>query len=214
VPTDSISALESFRSHGYAVIGGLIATDRTVRLRDHLAARAAAGTLRMRGDDQVPGTPHVYGDPEIDALMQDIKPAVEIHSGLSLHPTYSFARIYKNGDVLPPHRDREACEISISLNLGQEPSAPWPLNIGEQHAPFAAMLGPGDGVLYKGMELTHWRNAYQGSRMFQVFLHYVDANGPHAGEKFDSRASLSNPFQPEMTGLLGRFMVPRLTDLT
>ena len=77
----------------------------------------------------------------------------------------------------------------LSLNLGQEPEAPWALYIGDQDAPFAAKLSPGDALLYKGTELTHWRDAYEGERMFQVFLHYVDANGPNAAEKFDSRAS-------------------------
>lgn len=211
MPTDPISTVETFRSNGYAVIRGLVAADRVARLRDHMAARAAAGTLRMNGDEQVPGTPHVYGDSAVDTLMQDIKPLIEAHSGLKLHPTYSFARIYKKGDVLAPHRDRDACEIFISLNLGQEPDVPWPLNIGEEDAPFAAMLRPGDVLLYRGPELTHWRDAYQGERLFQVFLHYVDANGPHAGEKFDSRASLGNAFTPEMTGRLASIQVPRLT---
>ena len=73
------------------------------------------------------------------------------------------------------------------------------------------MLRPGDALLYRGMEFTHWRDPYQGSRMFQAFMHYVDADGPHAGEKFDGRASLGNAFKPEITGVLGRLMVPGLT---
>jgi hypothetical protein len=211
VPPDPTSTIEAFRTDGYAVINGLVSADHVARLRDHLAARADAGSLRMGGDDQVPGTPTVYGDAELDALMQDIKPLIEAHTGLTLHPTYSYARIYKRGDTLAPHRDRAACQISISLNLGQEPDAPWALYLGDETTPFAAMLGPGDVLLYRGVELTHWRDAYQGERLFQVFLHYVDANGPHAGEKFDSRASLGNAFKPELTGRLAQFFVPGLT---
>ena len=176
-----------------------------------MAARAKAGTLRMAGDDLVPGTPTVYGDAEVDALMQDIKPLIEAHSGLKLHPTYSYARIYKKGDALAPHRDRDACEISISLNLGQEPDAPWTLYIGSENAAFAAILGAGDALLYRGTELTHWRAPYEGERLFQVFLHYVDADGPYAEEKFDRRASLGSAFMPEMTGLLTSLLAPNLT---
>ena len=51
----------------------------------------------------------------------------------------------------------------------------------------------------------------KASRVFQAFMHYVDANGPHAGEKFDGRAWLGNAFKPEYTGRLARLMVPGLT---
>jgi hypothetical protein len=203
----STATSEAFRANGYAVVRGLVSSDRVAQLRDHLASRAATGTLLMN-DKQVPQTPSVYGDAQVDALMQDIKPLIEAHTGLALHPTYSFARIYKKGDHLAPHRDRAACEISISLNLGQEPDEPWALNIGEEA--FAALLHPGDTLLYRGMDLTHWRNVYPGDRLFQVFMHYVDANGPHAGEKFDSRASLGNAFKPEYTGRLAPLLVRNL----
>lgn len=212
MPPAPASVIEAFQTGGYAVIKALVPLDRVTQLRDHLARRAKAGTMLMAGDEQVPGTPNVYGDAQLDALLQDIKPLIEAHTALELHPTYSFARIYKKGDILEPHRDRSACEISISLNLGQEPDTPWALNIGDENAPFAALLRPGDALLYRGPELTHWRDAYEGDRLFQVFLHYVDANGPHAAEKFDGRASLGNAFQPEITGRLTNLMVPRLTD--
>lgn len=205
--------VEAFRTDGYAVITALVPADRVARLRGHLAARAKAGLMRMGGDPQVPGTPTVYGDAEVDALMQDIQPQIEAHTGLKLYPTYSYARIYKKGDTLAPHRDRAACQISISLNLGQEPDAPWPLYIGDKDAPFAAILRPGDVLLYRGMDLTHWRDAYQGERLFQAFVHYVDADGSHAHEKFDGRASLGNAFKPETTGKLAQMHMPRLTDV-
>ena len=211
MPPDPASVAEAFQTHGYAIINALVPQDRVARLRDHLAAREKAGTLLMFGDDLVRNTPTVYGDSETDALMLDIKPLIEAHTGLQLHPTYSYARIYKKGAVLAPHRDRPACQVSISLNLGQEPDTPWKLFIGDEDAPFTATLGPGDVLLYKGMELTHWRAPYEGERLFQVFIHYVDANGPHAAEKFDGRASLGNAFKPEMTGVLTRLMVPSLT---
>jgi hypothetical protein len=211
MPSDPASIVEAFQTNGYAVIDAMVPQDRVARLRDRLAAREKAGTLLMIGDQLVPNTPTVYGDAETDALMQDIKPLIEAHTGLQLHPTYSYARIYKKGDTLAPHRDRPACQVSISLNLGQEPDTPWTLWIGDENAPFAAKLRAGDALLYKGMDLTHWRDAYEGERLFQVFVHYVDANGPYAGEKFDSRASLGNAFKPEITGLLTRLMVPSLT---
>ena len=213
MPPDPTSIAEAFRNEGYAVIRGLVPAERVAKLRGHLDARAKAGNTMIAGDDLVRNTPTVYGDSEVDALMQDIKPSIEGYTRLRLYPTYSYARIYKNGDVLEPHRDRPACEISISLNLGQEPDMPWALYIGDRDAPFAAILRPGDVLLYKGVELTHWRDAYEGTRLFQVFMHYVDADGPHAGEKFDRRAALGSAFAPEMTGVLTSLMLPtKLTE--
>ena len=136
MPPSLASVSEAFRKDGYAVIPGLVPADRVKRLRGHLEARAKAGTMLAAGDELVRNTPTVYGDPHVDALMLDIKPLIEGHTGLKLHPTYSYARIYKKGDVLEPHRDRVACEISISLNLGQEPDVPWALYIGDKARAF------------------------------------------------------------------------------
>lgn len=203
-------ASEAFARQGYAIARGLVAPTRVEMLRQHLERRAAQGTMSQK-DDQVPQTPAVYGDGEVDRLMQDLVPALEAQTGLKLFPTYSYARIYKRGDALAPHRDRSACEISISVNLGQVPDAPWALHVGEDG--FAALLAPGDALIYRGCELTHWREPYEGDSVVQAFLHYVDQNGPHAGEKFDSRPSLGNAFQPEVTGRLRPFtllpLVPR-----
>jgi hypothetical protein len=52
----------------------------------------------------------------------------------------------------------------------------------------------GDAVLYRGMEVEHWREKYtEGQWQAQVFLHYVDADGPHADQKYDGRTSLGLP---------------------
>jgi hypothetical protein len=39
---------------------------------------------------------------------------MEKHTKLKLIPTYSYARIYKKGDVLHRHKDRFSCEISTT----------------------------------------------------------------------------------------------------
>ncbi|MBO0716964.1 MAG: hypothetical protein J2P55_06475, partial [Rhizobiales bacterium] len=142
------------------------------------------------GDSQVPNTPAGYGDSTFDGLLEYLRPRIEESSGLSLLPTYSYFRLYKRGDALPRHRDRPACEISVSLNIGQKPSDPWPLFVESDRESYAALLNPGDGLLYRGIDLFHWREAYRGEALGQVFLHYVDRDGPHADQKFDGRPTL------------------------
>ena len=58
-------------------------------------------------------------------------------------------------------------------------------------------MEPGDGVIYRGCEVEHWREAFnapEGAWQTQVFLHYVDKNGPYGDFcKFDSRPALGLP---------------------
>ena len=142
------------------------------------------------GDLQVPHSPGAYGDPAFDGLLEYLRPKIEALCGLALHPTYSYFRIYKRGDVLAPHTDREACEISVTLNIGQEPADPWPIYLQRDGCRQEFVLQPGEALLYRGCDWEHGRDVYPGDRLVQVFLHYVDRNGPHAALKFDGRKSL------------------------
>jgi len=103
-------------------------------------------------DRQVPMTPGAYGDPAFDGLVEYLRPRVEVHSGLRLLPTYSYFRMYKRGDVLERHRDRPACEISVTLNIGQKPLSPWPIYVQGEGEPNGAELKPGDALIYRGLE--------------------------------------------------------------
>ena len=49
----------------------------------------------------------------------------------------------------------------------------------------------GDGVLYKGCQIEHWRTPYQGKWQSQVFFHFVDAKGAFKEYIFDKRKSLT-----------------------
>jgi hypothetical protein len=48
----------------------------------------------------------------------------------------------------------------------------------------------GDIIIYKGSDLYHWRDAYQGSEQINAFMFYVRSNGPRAELKFDTRPLL------------------------
>jgi hypothetical protein len=185
-------ARQAFAQHGYAVLPGLLETSLAEFFWTYVHVKFASQMLPRR-DRQVPNTPAAYGDPTFDGLLEHLRPRVEAQSGLHLLPTYSYFRLYKHGDVLERHRDRSACEISVSLNIGQTPAAPWPIYIEKDAGPFAALLSPGDALLYRGIECLHWRDRYEGSQLVQVFLHYVDRDGPHADQKYDGRRSLMSP---------------------
>ena len=152
-----------------------------------------ASRLLLSADPQVPNALSGYCDPAFDGLLEHLRVRIEERSGLRLLPTYSYFRLYSRGNVLNRHRDRPACEISVSLNIGQIPPQPWPIYVEGTSGPFGALLAPGDGLLYRGIDCFHWREPFQGTRLVQAFLHYVDRDGPHAAQRFDGRKTLMRP---------------------
>ncbi len=181
-----------FGRQGYVVLPRLIEPALADFLWSYVHTKFGS-MLVTSSDRAVPNTPAAYGDPTFDGLLEFLRPRIETSAGLALYPTYSYLRLYKRGDVLRRHRDRPACEISVTLNLGQIPAEPWPIYVERDARPYPASLSPGDALLYRGCDCFHWRQGYQGARLAQVFLHYVDRNGPHADQKYDGRMTLMRP---------------------
>ena len=75
-------------------------------------------------DEQIPNTYSHYCDIAMDTLLQGLHQKMEKETGFKLQPAYSYARIYKQGDILHRHKDRYSCEVSTTLNLGGDP---WPI---------------------------------------------------------------------------------------
>ena len=159
-------------------------------------------------DQQVPNTYSHYSDMVMETLLMKVLPRMQKETGLQLVPTYSYARLYKKGDILKRHKDRPSCEISTTINLG---GAPWPIFIDDTgsdnvvdeykniHKPDApkgtkVLLEVGDMLVYSGCELEHWREPFEGNICGQVFLHYNHVNGPFANKNmFDGRPKLGLP---------------------
>ena len=132
------------------------------------ANSSAAGT-----DEQVPNTPSLYDDPAMKNLQHYFLYDMKQHTGENLEPTFCYLRVYKNGDILHRHTDRDACEYSISLTLKREQTDDiWPLYL-ETDEVHKVCLEEGDGLIYKGVENPHWRDKFEGERLAQVFLHYA-----------------------------------------
>jgi hypothetical protein len=187
-----LSSAEEFAKSGYAVIRSAIPDDRRQFLFNYVST-VFGRSVAPAGDGQVPGTPFAYGDFAAEGLLKSVQPDIENHVGLALFPTYSYLRLYKHGDSLKAHVDRPACEISASLCLGYMPDEPWPIWVENSGNAVSVSLLAGDMLIYRGMDVPHWREAYAGQRLAQVFLHYVDRNGPHSEWKFDKRPGLRAP---------------------
>jgi hypothetical protein len=117
-----------------------------------------------------------------EGMMVTLLPLVQSITGKRLFPTYSFVRFYYKDSVLHRHRDRPSCEYSMTMCIESDPE-PWPIFVDG----VGVSLNPGDLVVYKGCDAWHWREPYKGNRTIQIFMHYVDANGPYSNFHYDRR---------------------------
>jgi PKHD-type hydroxylase len=134
-------------------------------------------------DNQVIGSAAYYNIPAASTLLGMLLPFVQNEIGKELLPTYAYCRIYNFGNELVPHTDREACEWSVTINISQTHN--WPIYMEDEPID----IQTGDGVIYQGNCIKHYRKPFEGVEYIQLFLHYVDANGPYADEIFDKGRS-------------------------
>jgi hypothetical protein len=126
----------------------------------------------------------------METMLLHLHKLIQENTGLTLYPTYSFYRVYRNNDKLDKHTDRPSCEISATMcfNYGYK-DYNWPIFMGDTKV----ILNPSDLVIYKGCELDHWREPLvynEPTWHVQGFFHYVDVNGPYANYKYDGRESI------------------------
>ena len=125
-------------------------------------------------DSQCPLSQAIYGLHKdlLDTMTDKMSELTEYE----VLPTYTYCRRYEENDILKPHTDRPSCEISVTICLKNE-VAPWAFHWVDG----TVMMEAGDAVVYPGWKYVHWREPNDsGGRVWQVFLHYVDKNGPYA----------------------------------
>ena len=164
-------------------------------------------------EGQVDGSTSRYWYPQYRNIHTGIRLKLEEIIGRKLYNTYYYDRFYNPGQELTKHADRDACEISVTVHVStnlEGEDADWPIWVktpdtytdetkasvlvpGENRA---VILQPGDGMIYKGCERPHWRDAMPTPRRrkrdiilrrkereyyyHQIFFHYVLADGQRA----------------------------------
>ena len=158
-------------------------------------------------EGQVDGSLARYWHPQYRNAHTGIRRKLEKIIGRTLYNTYYYDRYYFPGQALTKHADRDACEISVSIHVSTnlpDKLKDWAFKIktpdtytddkktavlvpGEERS---AILNPGDGLLYKGCERPHWRDAMPTPEKVedapkeyyyhQIFFHYVLQDGQRA----------------------------------
>jgi hypothetical protein len=212
MPYRKMSKNEFFEKNGYLYVPGLIINPENLYVpRPKESGQYNYYKNRMDKYDycpnemQVPGSLARYNIPIYRELHFLVKNEIEKKLGMDLHPTYFYDRFYSPGQVLKRHSDRPACEISVTLQISTTLKNPWPIwfELPDGSESYV-LMNNGDGVIYRGCEREHWRDAMpdevplwkktiaklRGKEIeqthHQIFLHYVDANGPYVHCSFDA----------------------------
>ena len=163
----------------YQIVRGLISPDTAhivcTNLLDEVLQKNAVGGK---------GFPSAEHDQTLNFVSNDILLVLhtlltsrveEITGNTKLYPTYYYGRTYLRGADMFAHKDRCACQNSLTMNLGQ--SHAFPFCIEKENGEYEEIdLQPGDAVIYRGCEWNHYRPVFEGYWYTQIFLHWVDGS--------------------------------------
>ena len=195
-----------YSANGYALIDGLLQPELAKALLEELWQDVHSEKVRFSfaEDTGLVSTrcTEMHGSryPPLKTFLWGVTPYISMLAARPLLPSYCFFRLYKRGDLLRVHSDRNECEHSLSLTLGYSDAKIWPLEIGRAQvsgaAGFAGDFGeeemvrlpmqPGDAVLYRGTSRRHGRTTPNpNSWSAHLFMHWVDAGGPYRDRAFE-----------------------------
>ena len=169
-----------FYSKGYEVVRNLIPKDKIKEQFER--ANKLKGSQYI--DLQVPFSLAFYNNGTLRENHDYIHSIMEKVTGLKLDKTYYYWRKYFTGSILRLHTDRPACEYSVTICIGGDPWDIWLLDLDENA--IKVNLEPGDGLIYKGCQITHWRGKFKGTNHIQAFYHFVDRYGINRFQKGDN----------------------------
>lgn len=107
---------------------------------------------------------------EIEQKMHEWIPTAFSFSKSSLYGV----RVYREGHILAPHVDRDPLISSAIINIDQEVTEPWPLEvIGHDGFAHNITISPGEVILYESHSIIHGRPfALKGRYYANVFVHF------------------------------------------
>ena len=163
---------------GYTVLRDLLPRAHLQTLRGYLEHLYANGYMAP-GPRPAERRDVLHNQPVLRFLHHQLVRLIQRLVAAPIKPSYSFLSRYREGAVLSRHVDREQCAWNLSVVLDQDPEPgrdrAWPIHFDVQGSVHTALLGIGDGVLYSGTDIPHWRDALPlGQRVTVGIFHFVD----------------------------------------
>lgn len=174
--------IEDLERNKFLVVKNFISEERAKSLSEEY--RNYCKDNNLSGDRQVENSSANGDYISFLELLCEKTPEVSKIIGETVLPTYAYSRVYRNGNTLKKHTDRDACEVSLTLHLDGDKE--WIIYVETPKKSIAPIrLKSGDALLYMGCEAPHWRNEFEGTYYTQVFLHYVKSRGKRSYTYFD-----------------------------
>ena len=163
--------------NNYLIVDEFISETRAKELFNFFKSESQKNPQKFVADKQCPNSLAMYNfKPFLELLVEKIPFMSEQLEELML-PTYTYARLYVNNEILKKHTDRPSCEISVTLHLDSD-GTEWPIFFTRPNGEVVSCnLKPGQAVIYLGTISEHWRDKFEGKEYGQLFLHYVRSKG-------------------------------------
>lgn len=126
-----------------------------------------------------------------DSILLYCKHIIEKIWGIEdMVPSYSYSREYYRGAELKIHRDREACQYSMTLTMSKRGEGNTFLWFSENEDKSDAIpidLDEGDAIIFNGGHeyggKWHWRDPLEIDSLVQLFIHYVHPDTPELADR-------------------------------
>ncbi|MFE6286346.1 sulfotransferase [Streptomyces sp. NPDC057877] len=172
-------AADDFARTDMCRIGPALHPAHRATLLDYYERLISTGSWPL-GDAQVQGRYGWHNESLSRFFHHQFRDLVSRLAGRPVRPSYSYVSAYRGGAVLDRHTDREQCEYTVSLLLGE--SGPgidggWPLSLQTPQGRVSVVQRPGEAVLFRGTRVPHWRPPLpDGSTHTSLLFHYVPAD--------------------------------------
>ena len=129
--------------NNFMILDEFIPRDDALKLAEIFKADCERADLP--GDQQAPNSYSIYNYKQALELLCNSTNRVSEIVDEPVLPTYTYARVYKEGSVLEKHKDRPSCEVSLTLHLNGD--KPWPIWIKNKEGKNVCVeLNPGDAL--------------------------------------------------------------------
>lgn len=167
-----------FAERSYCVVPDVLAPPHTAALARYYRELIASGRWAL-GDEQVARRHGWHNESVARFFHHQLTGFVGAIVGEPVCASYAYVSAYQQGAELEPHVDRKQCEYTLSVIIDETGgrSVSWPLWFLAGDERSAVTLELGEGVLFRGHDLPHWREAapMPGLALSTLLLHYVPA---------------------------------------
>jgi hypothetical protein len=168
-------AARAIRRNGYGSVSGLIHEFHIDALRKYYRRLVRNGGMYL-GDGQASRRYACHNEGVSRFFHHQLTDAISEIVGEKVKPSYTYLVSYQGGAELEKHVDREQCEFTLSLLIDYPPErdSQWPLCIEAGGRTVELTQNIGEGLLFRGCELPHFRPKLpQGCTSTSMLLHYV-----------------------------------------